>query len=159
MGGSRRKYKRSRAKVQVGLPKKKPGVFKPAFSLPPKLLHSLADKDSKWDDEGSVIQNYKSFGVVSNPNLLGVRSRTPHIVESDSLNVPLPPAATDEAAIDQELMDSGSDLEEDGQSVASFYYFIFSLFFQSAVRAFSPYICPFAASRSYMIIIVFYIVD
>ncbi|KAI4349654.1 hypothetical protein L6164_010218 [Bauhinia variegata] len=67
-----------------------PRVFKPAFSLPPKLLHSLDEKDLKWDDEGSVIHNYKSFGVLSNPNLLGVRSRTPHIVESDSLQVPPP---------------------------------------------------------------------
>ncbi|KAF7804849.1 nucleolar protein 16 [Senna tora] len=113
MGGSRRKYKRSKPKVKVGLPKKKPGVFKPAFSLPPKLLHSLADKDPKWDDKGSVIHNYKSFGVVSNPNLLSVRSRTSHIVEIDSLQVPLPPAVSDEASAEQELLDSGSDLEED----------------------------------------------
>ncbi|KAI4301403.1 hypothetical protein L6164_034686 [Bauhinia variegata] len=110
MGRSRRKYKQSKAKVQVGLPRKKPRVFKPAFSLPPKLLHSLDEKDFEWDDEGSVINNYKSFGVVSNPNLLGVRSRTSHIVESDSLQVPPP---TNGAADESELMDAGSDLEED----------------------------------------------
>ncbi|KAL3517447.1 hypothetical protein ACH5RR_020036 [Cinchona calisaya] len=109
MGGSRRKYKRSRAKVQVGLPKKHPNVFKPAFNLPPKL-RALLDPLSKWDDKGSVIDNYKSFGVVSNPNLLSVRSRTSHIIETDSLQVP-PPA--DAAVPDSDPLDSGSDLEED----------------------------------------------
>ncbi|KAK4273211.1 hypothetical protein QN277_021656 [Acacia crassicarpa] len=113
MGGSRRKLKRSRSKVQVGLPKKQPGVFKPAFCLPPKLLHSLANEDPKWDEKGSVIHNYKSFGVVSNPNLLSVRSRTHHIVESNSLQVPLPSDATDDAPTESELLDTGSDLEED----------------------------------------------
>ncbi|KAM1791880.1 hypothetical protein ACFX12_035793 [Malus domestica] len=37
MGRSRRKYKQSRTKVRVGLPKRKLNVFKPAFCLPPKL--------------------------------------------------------------------------------------------------------------------------
>ncbi|KAJ1402351.1 Ribosome biogenesis protein Nop16 [Sesbania bispinosa] len=94
MGRSRRKYKQSRAKVRVGLPKKNPRVFKPAFSVPPKLLYSLLD-DPKWDDKGSVNQNYNSFGVVSNPN----RSQ---FLETDALQLPSP-----------DLIDSGSDLEED----------------------------------------------
>ncbi|XP_031111447.1 nucleolar protein 16 [Ipomoea triloba] len=113
MGRSRRKYKSSRAKVRVGLPKKNPHIFKPAFNVPPKL-RSLLDPHSQWDEKGSVIENYKSFGVVSNPNLLGVRSRTSHIVESDSLQVP-PPASADDADSDAEFqpLDSGSDLEED----------------------------------------------
>ena len=85
MGRSRRKYKESRAKVRVGLPKRYPNVFKPAFNLPPKL-RSLADADrSNWDDKASVIHNYKSFGVLSNPNLLGVRSRTSHIIQAETL--------------------------------------------------------------------------
>ncbi|KDP28146.1 hypothetical protein JCGZ_13917 [Jatropha curcas] len=111
MGRSRRKYKESRHKVKVGLPKKNPGVFKPAFNIPPKL-RSLSDADrSKWDDKASVIQNYKAFGFVSNPNLLGVRSRTSHIIETESLQVPPPPS---EVAIDEyETIDSGSELEED----------------------------------------------
>ncbi|KAL0420027.1 UNVERIFIED_CONTAM: hypothetical protein Sradi_1416200 [Sesamum radiatum] len=67
MGGSRRKYKRSKPKVRVGLPKKNPHIFKPAFNLPPKLK-SLLDPLSQWDEKASVIENYKSFGVVSNPN-------------------------------------------------------------------------------------------
>ncbi|MCD7470797.1 hypothetical protein HAX54_010946 [Datura stramonium] len=113
MGGSRRKYKRSRAKVRVGLPKKNPNVFKPAFSLPPKL-RSLVN--SHWDDKGSVIDNYKSFGVVSNPNLLGVRCRTSHMIETDSLQVPPPqkqPLPSDDADAFQDLDDSGSEVEED----------------------------------------------
>ncbi|KAE8720641.1 Detected protein of unknown function [Hibiscus syriacus] len=35
-------------------------------------------------DKATVIRNYKSFDVVSNPNFLGVRSRTSHIVESEA---------------------------------------------------------------------------
>ncbi|KAJ4727671.1 Nucleolar 16 [Melia azedarach] len=109
MGRSRRKYKNSRPKVRVGLPKKNPHVFKPAFSLPPKL-RSLIDELPQWDDKATVIKNYKSFGFVSNPNLLGVRSRTSHIVESDSLQVPHP---SDEPVDEFDPIDSGSDLEED----------------------------------------------
>ncbi|PHT38657.1 hypothetical protein CQW23_22230 [Capsicum baccatum] len=119
MGGSRRKYKRSRTKVRVGLPKKNPNIFKPAFSLPPKL-RSLVN--SHWDDKGSVIDNYKSFGVVSNPNLLGVRCRTSHMIEADSLQVPPPKkrkVVTEESCGDEggdgleDLDDSGSEVEED----------------------------------------------
>lgn len=111
MGGSRRKYKRSRAKVQVGLPRKNPNIFKPAFNLPPKLK-TLIDPSSKWDEKGSVIENYKSFGVVSNPNYLGVRSRTSHIVESDDLQMP---TDGDVAVSEFDPIDSGSELEEDGE--------------------------------------------
>lgn len=93
MAGSRRKYKKSRTKVRVGLPKKNPKIVKPAFSVPLKLLESLAE-EPKWDDKGTVTQNYSSFGVVNNPNSL-----------TDSLQ--LPPDSDD-------LNDSGSDLEEDG---------------------------------------------
>ncbi|KAH7578350.1 hypothetical protein ACOSP7_000409 [Xanthoceras sorbifolium] len=109
MGRSRRKYKRSRTKVQVGLPKKKPNVFKQAFTLPPKL-RSLVDELPQWDNQGTVIQNYKSFGFVSNPNFLGARSRTSHLIENDSLQLP-PPSV--EPASEFEPIDSGSDLEED----------------------------------------------
>ncbi|KAL3849763.1 hypothetical protein ACJIZ3_011645 [Penstemon smallii] len=114
MGGSRRKYKRSKPKVQVGLPKKNPHIFKPAFNLPPKLK-SLLNPLSKWDDKGSVIDNYKSFGVVSNPNFLGVRSRTAHIVESDALQMP---SSGDGIVSEFDPIDSGSDLEEDDLKTA-----------------------------------------
>ncbi|XP_022770921.1 uncharacterized protein LOC111314132 [Durio zibethinus] len=119
MGRSRRKYKQSRAKVKVGLPRKNPHVFKQSFTLPPKLrsLVEVDDAHSKWDDKASVIQNYKSFGVVSNPNFLGVRYRTSHIVESDSLQVPQPPPS-DRPADEFEPIDSGSDLEEDDLKTA-----------------------------------------
>ncbi|KAK9281884.1 hypothetical protein L1049_004791 [Liquidambar formosana] len=116
MGGSRRRLKRSRPKVRVGLPKKNPGVFKPAFCLPPKLRSFVESSGVKWDDKGTVISNYKSFGVVSNPNLLSVRSRTSHIVETKSLQVPLPPPSSDvaDAGVSEfDPIDSGSDLEED----------------------------------------------
>ncbi|PSS06219.1 Nucleolar protein [Actinidia chinensis var. chinensis] len=113
MGRSRRKYRKSRQKVQVGLPKKNPRVFKPSFSLPPKFRSIVESSDLKWDDKGSVIENYKSFGVVSNPNLLGVRSRTNHIIEIGSLQVPPPPPTPDAAGAEFESDDSGSDLEED----------------------------------------------
>lgn len=113
MGRSRRKYKKSRAKVRVALPRKNPKVFKPAFNLPPKLRSLVESKNSKWDDKGSVIQNYKSFGFVSDPNLLSVRSRTPHIIQSESLQVP-PPPSDDDGSSAADDTDSGSELEEDG---------------------------------------------
>ncbi|KAI5316134.1 PREDICTED: nucleolar [Prunus dulcis] len=109
MGRSRRKYKQSRTKVRVALPKRKPNVFKAAFCLPPKLralLEQQGPSSASWDAEGTVIENYKSFGFVSNPNLLGVRSRTSHMIESDSLQVPPPPPSGDEPV-------DGSDIEED----------------------------------------------
>ncbi|EYU46677.1 hypothetical protein ABFS82_04G020000 [Erythranthe guttata] len=114
MGGSRRKHKRSRAKVQVALPKRNPNVFKPAFTIPPKLK-VLLDPHCKWDDKASVIENYKSLGVVSNPNFLGVRARTSHMVESDALQMP---PSTDEFVSEFEPIDSGSDLEEDDLKTA-----------------------------------------
>ncbi|XP_031497628.1 nucleolar protein 16 [Nymphaea colorata] len=119
MARSRRKYQKSRPKVRVGLPKKKPNIFKPAFSIPPKLC-SVTDASGEWDDSGSVLTNYRSFGVVSNPNFLGVRARTNHIVESRALQVPLEKNVEDGDAGDSTMGnpqfagdDSGSDLEED----------------------------------------------
>nr|GMC51171.1 nucleolar protein 16 [Ipomoea batatas] len=61
---------------------------------------------------GSIIENYKSFGIVSNPNFLSVCSRTSNIVEFQPL-------------------DSGSDLEEDDQSKVSIitiaiFYFVYN---------------------------------
>lgn len=117
MGRSRRKYKKSRPKVRVGLPKRNPQVFKPSFCMPPKLRSLLAEQFEEhpiWDEKASVIHNYKSFGVLSNPNLLSVRSRTDHIVESDSLQVP-PPSLLPSGDPDSVLDPSGSDAEEDGE--------------------------------------------
>ncbi|CAN6468106.1 unnamed protein product [Victoria cruziana] len=119
MGRSRRKYRKSRPKVRVGLPKKKPNTFKPAFSVPSKLC-SVTDASGEWDDAGSVLTNYRSFGVISNPNFLGVRARTNHIIESRTLQVPSEKNAEDSYAGDSTKEDpefagddSGSDLEED----------------------------------------------
>ncbi|KAL5066212.1 hypothetical protein RYX36_027949, partial [Vicia faba] len=70
-----------------------PKVLKPSFTIPPKLLQSLVE-DPKWDEKGSVTQNYNSFGVVNDHNSL-----------TDSLRAP--PSVSDDPN------DSGSDLEED----------------------------------------------
>ncbi|KAI8006666.1 hypothetical protein LOK49_LG07G00507 [Camellia lanceoleosa] len=53
----------------------------------------IDSSDPKWDDQGSVLDNYKAFDIVSIPNFLGVRSCTSHIIESESLQIPSP--ATD----------------------------------------------------------------
>ncbi|KAI3883879.1 hypothetical protein MKX03_017342 [Papaver bracteatum] len=113
MGGSRRKFKASRkSKVRVGLPKKNPNVFKPAFNLPQKLRSIIDSTNSKWDDKASVIKNYKAFGFVSNPNILGKRSRTPHQIQSSDLQLPI--SLRDEPLDEFEVpVDTGSDLEED----------------------------------------------
>ncbi|KFK42640.1 hypothetical protein AALP_AA1G021500 [Arabis alpina] len=120
MARSRRKYKASRAKVRVALPKKNPNIFKPAFNFPPKLRALMSDDVPEWNDQASVIQNYKSFGVVSNPNLLGIRSRTDHMIQDESLNVPPPPepSTDDPVAKEFEPIDSGSELEEDDLKTA-----------------------------------------
>ena len=84
--------------------------------MPPKLRSLLGEQfeeDPAWDEKASVINNYKSFGVLSNPNLLSVRSRTDHIVESDSLQVPPSQLPSDD--LDSVLDSSGSDVEEDGE--------------------------------------------
>ncbi|PKA58428.1 hypothetical protein AXF42_Ash013934 [Apostasia shenzhenica] len=122
MARSRRKYKKSRPKVRVGLPKKKPGVFKPAFTIPEELLSpgaSSSGNDGRenrvWDEKGSVIRNYRTFGVVANPNLLSVRARIPAIVQSEDLQLPkhdAPPVS------EFDPIDSGSDLESDDLKAA-----------------------------------------
>ncbi|CAN6337860.1 unnamed protein product [Urochloa humidicola] len=111
MGGSRRKLKRSRAKVRVGLPRKKPREFKPAFELPEAL--SAVEGGAGWDAEGSVVKNYAAFGVVANPNLLGAHARgTPRLVQSAPLQAPDITAAR--APVPEfEPIDPGSDLEND----------------------------------------------
>jgi nucleolar protein 16 len=120
MGGSRRKLKRSRAKVRVGLPRKKPREFKPAFELPEALAAAAAEGGAGWDAEGSVVRNYAAFGVVANPNLLGAHARgTPRLVQSAPLQAPDVAAAR--APVGEfEPIDTGSDLENDGKLVAPF---------------------------------------
>ncbi|XP_020599875.1 uncharacterized protein LOC110039221 [Phalaenopsis equestris] len=118
MARSRRKYKKSRPKVRVGLPRKKPGIFKPTFTIPEELL-SLAAASSDaageekriWDDKGSYLQNYRTFGVVANPNLLGVRARVSAVVQCAELQLPNYDAAP---VLEFDSIDSGSDLESEG---------------------------------------------
>jgi nucleolar protein 16 len=114
MGGSRRKFKRSHAKVRVALPRKKPREFKPAFSLP-EALAAAAGGGAEWDAEASVVKNYAKFGVVANPNLLGAHARgTPQLVQSAPLQAP-DVAAARASVPEFEPVDTGSDLENDGQ--------------------------------------------
>jgi nucleolar protein 16 len=121
MGGSRRKFKRSRAKVRVGLPRKKPHEFKPAFDLPEALAAAAAAKHDGghvplWDAEGTVVKNYAAFGVVSNPNRLGAHTRgTPNLVQSGDLQAPKACSPLEEF----EPLENGSDVENDGQSPLS----------------------------------------
>ncbi|XP_044408680.1 uncharacterized protein [Triticum aestivum] len=115
MGGSWRKFKRTRTKMRVGLPRKKPREFKPAFDLPEALAAAGGHMPS-WDAEGSVVKNYSAFGVLANPNLLGAHSRgTRGLVQSASLQAPDVDALR--APVDEfGPVDTGSDLECDGQS-------------------------------------------
>ncbi|KAM0927562.1 hypothetical protein ACQ4PT_002793 [Festuca glaucescens] len=121
MGGSRRKFKRSRTKVRVGLPRKKPREFKPAFDLPEALAAAKHDGGHapSWDAEGTVVKNYAAFGVVSNPNLLGAHSRgTAHLVQSEDLQNPKIEALR-AAVVEFGPIDNGSEDECDGQSPLS----------------------------------------
>ncbi|KAK8946760.1 hypothetical protein KSP39_PZI006375 [Platanthera zijinensis] len=116
MPRSRRKYKKFRTKVRVGLPRKKPRVFKPTFTIPEELLSpgaSDGEAAKVWDEKGSYLQNYRTFGVVANPNLLGVRARTPAIIQSLDLQLPNhdPPPVSE-----FDPVDTGSDLESEGGS-------------------------------------------
>ncbi|GJN14175.1 hypothetical protein PR202_gb00964 [Eleusine coracana subsp. coracana] len=112
MGGSRRKFKRSHAKVRVALPRKKSREFKPAFALP-EALAAAAREGVRWDTEGSVVKNYAAFGVVANPNLLGAHARgTPCLVQSAALQAP-DIAAARAPVPEFEPIDTGSDLEND----------------------------------------------
>ncbi|CAM0955857.1 unnamed protein product [Alopecurus aequalis] len=116
MGGSRRKFKRTRTKVRVGLPRKKPREFKPAFDLPEALAAAASAEGGGhapcWDLEGSVVKNYAAFGVVSNPNLLGAHARgTPRLVESNELQDP--DVETERRVEEFGPVDTGSDKECD----------------------------------------------
>jgi nucleolar protein 16 len=115
MARSRRRYKKSRPKVQVALPRVKPHVFMPAFTLPLKLR---ALTSGNWDETNTIIQNYRSFGVASNPNLIKAISHCDNIVEVESLQKSSEPNQLDEDNDDIkdpkfQVIDNGSDLEED----------------------------------------------
>ena len=71
----------------------------------PWLCHRL-----EWDGKASLISNYKSMGIVANPNVVGARSGTRHVVQLVSLQKPL------SAEGDEQY---GSDDEPDGKLNAS----------------------------------------
>ncbi|RZB42586.1 hypothetical protein D0Y65_053244 [Glycine soja] len=81
MGSSQRKYKQLRTKVCVGLPKKNPRLFKPSFFVPPNLLRTLTE-EPQWDNQGTVNNNYSSFGVLFDPNSLTEPSPNPQTFNS-----------------------------------------------------------------------------
>lgn len=117
MGRSRRKFKKSHAKVRVGLPRKKPGLFKPVCIIPKALAAPDGDADAgeegtrEWDAKGSVIRNYRTFGVVSNPNIRSAVSLSHQIAECPALQLP----DRESAPVSEfDSIDSGSDLESDG---------------------------------------------
>ncbi|XP_042445771.1 uncharacterized protein LOC122030618 [Zingiber officinale] len=116
MGRSRRKFKKSHAKVRVGLPRKKPGLFKPVCIIPKALAAPDGDADAgeegtrEWDAKGSVIRNYRTFGVVSNPNIRSAVSLSHQIAECPALQLP----DRESAPVSEfDSIDSGSDLESD----------------------------------------------
>ncbi|XP_044327160.1 uncharacterized protein [Triticum aestivum] len=104
---------RPRPPDRVGLPRKKPREFKPAFDLPEALAAAADGHVPSWDAEGSVVKNYSAFGVLANPNLLGAHSRgTRGLVQSASLQAPDVDALR--APVDEfGPVDTGSDLECD----------------------------------------------
>ncbi|KAJ4971258.1 hypothetical protein NE237_004357 [Protea cynaroides] len=118
MGGSRRKHKKSRTKVQVGLLKKNPHLFKPTFNMPLKHQSLFGDNYCQCDGKDSVLYNYKSFGAISNPNLLDIRSHTSHIIESDSQQLPPLAEATSTLVTEFDAINSTSNLEEDDLKAA-----------------------------------------
>ncbi|KAG6473845.1 hypothetical protein ZIOFF_067763 [Zingiber officinale] len=113
------KIKKSHAKVRVGLPRKKPGLFKPVCIIPKALAAPDGDADAgeegtrEWDAKGSVIRNYRTFGVVSNPNIRSAVSLSHQIAECPALQLP----DRESAPVSEfDSIDSGSDLESDGEA-------------------------------------------
>eukprot|EP00249_Psilotum_nudum_P006262 c19592_g1_i2 orf=438-1025(-) len=103
MGRSRRAYKKARPTVRVGLPARRPFKLKPATpmsSILPNLQSSV-----HWDENSSLLRNYRSVGLVSNANFLGARSSTRETVLSESLQSP---NEGDEAGLED-----SSDVEHD----------------------------------------------
>ncbi|KAJ7526471.1 hypothetical protein O6H91_16G007700 [Diphasiastrum complanatum] len=101
MGSSRRSFKKRKAKVRVGLPSNKP--FK--ISAPPALHLPNSGHRLEWNDKGTRLANYRSLGLVANPNLLGARSGSEDVVQLASL----------QKFREEEQMDQidGSDMEAD----------------------------------------------
>ncbi|KAI5065012.1 hypothetical protein GOP47_0019707 [Adiantum capillus-veneris] len=60
---------------------------------------------AEWDESASLLRNYKSLGIVNNPNFLGARSSSKETVVSQSLQVP--------NACEDMASDDGSDVEND----------------------------------------------
>eukprot|EP00270_Netrium_digitus_P008904 TRINITY_DN2694_c0_g1_i1.p1 TRINITY_DN2694_c0_g1~~TRINITY_DN2694_c0_g1_i1.p1 ORF type:complete len:211 (+),score=27.34 TRINITY_DN2694_c0_g1_i1:102-734(+) len=71
MGGSRRRLKKGKPKVKVGLPKKRKELCQPdSVTLPAEAGSKRLD----WDGEKTLNANYIAMGLVSNPNFKGGRN-------------------------------------------------------------------------------------
>ncbi|KAG0615059.1 hypothetical protein M758_5G011600 [Ceratodon purpureus] len=108
MGRSRRAFRKSNPTVRVGLPKRKS-----AKSLVPDTI-VLPGTDTKleWDGKASLISNYKSMGIVANPNVVGARSGTRHLVQLVSLQKPLSADGSEHYGSDDEPDDVKSVLHK-----------------------------------------------
>lgn len=74
-------------------------VTRPCFEL--LFLYRL-----EWDEKATLLHNYKSLGILANPNVLGARSGTRNVVQLVSLQKPLSDDGTEVF---------GSDDENDGK--------------------------------------------
>jgi len=85
MGRSRRAFRKSNPTVRVGLPKRRSAKS----VVPETLILPGTSTKLEWDGKASLISNYKSMGIVANPNVMGARSGTQHLVQLVSLQKPL----------------------------------------------------------------------
>lgn len=60
----------------------------------------------EWDEKATLLHNYKSLGILANPNVLGARSGSRNVVQLVSLQKPLSDDSTEVF---------GSDDENDGK--------------------------------------------
>ena len=60
----------------------------------------------EWDEKATLLHNYKSLGILANPNVLGARSGTRNVVQLVSLQKPMSDDGTEVF---------GSDDENDGK--------------------------------------------
>jgi len=108
MARSRRAFKKTNATVRVGLPKKKNA------KLPVPMTVCMPGTDTKleWDEKATLLHNYKSLGILANPNVLGARSGTRNVVQLVSLQKPLSDDGTEVFGSDDENDDVKSALHK-----------------------------------------------
>lgn len=108
MGRSRRAFRKSNPTVRVGLPKRKSSKA----VVPKTVILPGTDTKLEWDGKASLINNYKSMGIVANPNVLGARSGTRHLVQLVTLQKPLSADTSEVYGSDDEPDDVKSALHK-----------------------------------------------